>query len=307
MQAEGDVIRFPERASVPVDFSTFFAEEHRGLFKALYFVTGNRADAADLMHEAFLKLWERWDLDRPDPDVPRLPLQGGVERQPDADARFSARGPSSDPRSAVREHDPFNEVELREDVRRMLPLVLTPRQRAALLLLDLYDYGSEEAGGLDHGHPPIDRSSPRHARPGRTLPHHRRPAWLTLGRSSRWSSRQTEPDTDSWARTGASVSGTSPAPARSVHSRLVAAIVAALAIVALTGPGEDAATTGAEPIRRRRRRFRRRSERRSSDSTGRSASGSSGMPAGASGLKVSPDGRHDRVHDHRWPSRDDPA
>ena len=28
MQAEGDVIRFPERASVPVDFSTFFAEEH---------------------------------------------------------------------------------------------------------------------------------------------------------------------------------------------------------------------------------------------------------------------------------------
>ncbi|HEX6581663.1 MAG TPA: hypothetical protein VF195_12430 [Actinomycetota bacterium] len=26
MQAEGDVIRFPERAAVPVDFSTFFAE-----------------------------------------------------------------------------------------------------------------------------------------------------------------------------------------------------------------------------------------------------------------------------------------
>ena len=44
-------------------------------------------------------------------------------------------------------HDPFNEVELREDVRRML-LVLTPRQRAALLLLDLYDYGSEEAGRI---------------------------------------------------------------------------------------------------------------------------------------------------------------
>jgi hypothetical protein len=26
MQAEGDVIRFPERASVPVNFATFFAE-----------------------------------------------------------------------------------------------------------------------------------------------------------------------------------------------------------------------------------------------------------------------------------------
>lgn len=61
MQVEGDVIRFPERASVPIDFSTFFAEEHRGLFKALYFVTGNRADAAELMQDAFLKLWERRD------------------------------------------------------------------------------------------------------------------------------------------------------------------------------------------------------------------------------------------------------
>ena len=65
MQAEGDVLRFPERASVPMDFAAFFAEQHRGLFKAVYFVTGNRADAAELMQDAFLKLWERWDrIDR---------------------------------------------------------------------------------------------------------------------------------------------------------------------------------------------------------------------------------------------------
>ena len=43
--------------------------------------------------------------------------------------------------------DPFDEVELREDVRQML-LALTPRQRAALLLLDLYDYGSGEAARI---------------------------------------------------------------------------------------------------------------------------------------------------------------
>jgi DNA-directed RNA polymerase specialized sigma24 family protein len=29
--------------------------------KLLYFVTGNRADAADLAQEAFRRLWERWD------------------------------------------------------------------------------------------------------------------------------------------------------------------------------------------------------------------------------------------------------
>ena len=44
-------------------------------------------------------------------------------------------------------HDPFDEVELREDVRQML-LALTPRQRAALLLLDLYDYDSGEAAHI---------------------------------------------------------------------------------------------------------------------------------------------------------------
>jgi hypothetical protein len=41
MQAEGDVIRFPRaEEQAPRDFAAFFAEEHRGLFKALYFVRG---------------------------------------------------------------------------------------------------------------------------------------------------------------------------------------------------------------------------------------------------------------------------
>ena len=61
MQAEGEVVRLPERSTeAPRDFSVFFAEESRRLFEALYFVTGNRADAAELMQDAFLKLWERW-------------------------------------------------------------------------------------------------------------------------------------------------------------------------------------------------------------------------------------------------------
>ena len=46
MQAQGDVIRFPAAEPAPPDFAAFFAEEHAGLFKALYFVTGNRSDAA---------------------------------------------------------------------------------------------------------------------------------------------------------------------------------------------------------------------------------------------------------------------
>src|SRR5438552_10848421 len=68
MQAVGEIVQLPtERVAPPEDFRMFFEEEHGRLFKTLYFVTGNRTDAADLMQEAFAKLWERWDtIDRID-------------------------------------------------------------------------------------------------------------------------------------------------------------------------------------------------------------------------------------------------
>jgi RNA polymerase sigma-70 factor (ECF subfamily) len=43
--------------------------------------------------------------------------------------------------------DPFEEISLRDDVHQML-LDLAPRQRAALVLLDLYGYGSDEAARI---------------------------------------------------------------------------------------------------------------------------------------------------------------
>ena len=62
MRAEGEVVRFPsERVEARARFDTFFEEEHKRLYKALYFVTGNRQDAEELMQDAFLRLWERWD------------------------------------------------------------------------------------------------------------------------------------------------------------------------------------------------------------------------------------------------------
>jgi len=145
MQAEGDVIRFPREAEAPPDFTAFFAEEHRGLFKALYFVTGNRADAQELMQEAFLTLWERWDtidqIDDPTGYLFRVALNGSRMRARAA-RRATRRLVAIDP-----SYDPFDEVDLREDVRRMLRS-LTPRQRAALVLLDLYGYGSEDAAEI---------------------------------------------------------------------------------------------------------------------------------------------------------------
>jgi RNA polymerase sigma factor (sigma-70 family) len=145
MQAEGEVIRLPDRADGPADFTAFFAEEHRRLFKALYFVTGNQADAQELMQEAFLTLWERWDsidrIDDPTGYLFRVALNGSRMRARAA-RRAARRLTATDP-----SYDPFEEVDLREDVRRMLRS-LAPRQRAALVLLDLYGYGSEDAARI---------------------------------------------------------------------------------------------------------------------------------------------------------------
>ncbi|MGZ5212482.1 MAG: RNA polymerase sigma factor [Actinomycetota bacterium] len=144
-EAEGGVIPFPDRVSRPADFSAFFAEEHRKVFKALYFVTGNRSDAAELMQDAFLKLWERWDtidrIDDPTAYLFRVALNGSRMR-----AR-SARRATRRMVAPISSHDPFDEIDIREDVRQML-LGLAPRQRAALVLLDLYGYGSEHAARI---------------------------------------------------------------------------------------------------------------------------------------------------------------
>src|SRR6266496_6695819 len=42
-------------------FEDFFRDEHVRLLRALFLVTGNESEAEDLMQEAFLKVWERWD------------------------------------------------------------------------------------------------------------------------------------------------------------------------------------------------------------------------------------------------------
>jgi DNA-directed RNA polymerase specialized sigma24 family protein len=38
-----------------------FLDQHDRLYRALYFITGSSADAEELMQDALLKLWERWD------------------------------------------------------------------------------------------------------------------------------------------------------------------------------------------------------------------------------------------------------
>jgi RNA polymerase sigma-70 factor (ECF subfamily) len=146
MRAEGEVVRFPtERVEARARFDEFVEDEHERLFKALYFVTGSREDAEDLSQEAFLKLWERWDqidrIDDPTGYLFRVALNGFRMRRRRA-AMALRRLP---PVRAAR--DEFLEAEMRADTRLLL-LGLSPRQRAAILLVDLLGYPSEQAARI---------------------------------------------------------------------------------------------------------------------------------------------------------------
>ena len=42
-------------------FEKFYEAEHADLYAALWLVTRNRHEAEEIMQDAFLKVWERWD------------------------------------------------------------------------------------------------------------------------------------------------------------------------------------------------------------------------------------------------------
>jgi DNA-directed RNA polymerase specialized sigma24 family protein len=44
-----------------MSFASFFDQRHRDLFSALWLITRNRHEAEELMQDALLRVWERWD------------------------------------------------------------------------------------------------------------------------------------------------------------------------------------------------------------------------------------------------------
>jgi RNA polymerase sigma-70 factor (ECF subfamily) len=148
VQAEDEVVETTAGAVVAVSFDEFFAEHHDRLYRALFFITGNSHDADELCQDAFLKLWERWDrigtIDDPVGYLFRVALNG---------FRMRLRRAKTAARRALFSHDlprdAFDEIEVREDVHSMLRS-LPARQRAAVVLTEIYGYGSEEAGRIMH-------------------------------------------------------------------------------------------------------------------------------------------------------------
>ena len=148
VQAEDSIIelgRGREAPAGPPSFEELFLDVHDRLYRALYFITGSSADAEELMQDAFLKLWERWDrldtIEDPVAYLFRVALNGVRMRA--RRARVAARRIL--PAAGTR--DPFDDVDLRDDVRRMLRGI-PPRQRTAIVLTEIFGYSSEQAARI---------------------------------------------------------------------------------------------------------------------------------------------------------------
>ena len=135
----------PEGLRIPLAFEEFYETERERLFRALLLATHDSAEAEDLMQEAFVRMWERWDrvgtLDQPVGYLFKtaLNLHRSVLRRALAATKRSLRPPA--------EHDPFEKVIDHDEAVRSLA-ALTPRQRAAVVVTELLGYSSEEAGTI---------------------------------------------------------------------------------------------------------------------------------------------------------------
>jgi RNA polymerase sigma factor (sigma-70 family) len=126
-------------------FEEFFEAESRTLYRRLCLVTGNRHEAEEVMQDAFISVFERWDrvsaMENPNGYLYRTAFHAVHKR-----TRRAARalGHVMRLRPAV---DEFAAADVRDSLRRALAK-LTRRQRTAVVLTELLDYSSEEAAAI---------------------------------------------------------------------------------------------------------------------------------------------------------------
>lgn len=134
--------RREDQTDEPLTFETFFEESRRRLFGAFCLITGNRHEAEEIVQDAFLRLWARWDrvATLEDPNGFLFTTAMNVFRNRARRAALAVRKTvTADLRA-----DDLATVEDRDELVRLLH-PLTPRQRAALLLTDYLGYPADEA------------------------------------------------------------------------------------------------------------------------------------------------------------------
>ena len=133
-----DAVEQPARS-----FEDLVEAESAGLFGALCLITRDRYEAEDVMQEAFLKVWERWDRVAGHGRSDRLPLPDGAEPVSPAPAARLPGAPACDaPRSSAATSSPRSRRATRSFARSR-----NSRRGSGMsvVLVDLLDYSSEEA------------------------------------------------------------------------------------------------------------------------------------------------------------------
>ena len=128
-----------------VEFDLFFEHERARLFQALCLVTRNRFEAEELAQDAFLAVYERWDQVREMEDP-----TGYLYRTAMNAFRSWHRRSALAAKRAIgltRSDDSIEQLEEQDVVVRALA-PLSARQRAAVVLIDLMGYSSDEAGRM---------------------------------------------------------------------------------------------------------------------------------------------------------------
>jgi RNA polymerase sigma-70 factor, ECF subfamily len=126
-------------------FEDFFEQEHARLFAALSAITGDRQEAEEIMQDAFLKMWERWErlVDIEDLRGYLFRTAMNTFRSRYRRAKLAMRKTSG----AFEPEDAYAAVDARETLMQALR-TLTPHQRAAVVLTSLLGFSSEEAGEM---------------------------------------------------------------------------------------------------------------------------------------------------------------
>ena len=124
-------------------FEELFARERESVYGAIWLVTRDRHEAEEIAQEAFLRVWERWErvsgMDDPAAYLYRTAFNVWHSRRRRALVAIRKAIHAGPPPDAMAE------VDARDAVVRALAR-LTERQRAALVLTDLLDLTSEDAG-----------------------------------------------------------------------------------------------------------------------------------------------------------------
>lgn len=129
--------------AAPPAFEDFFEAERARLLRALYLLTGNRQEAEEVLQDAFMAVWERWERVAVMDDPTGYLFRTALNRH-----RSAVRRATRAARRAVgaaEGGDAFAAADERDALARALA-TLSPRRRQAIVLTELMGYASAGAG-----------------------------------------------------------------------------------------------------------------------------------------------------------------